>query len=58
MHIEAQAQSVVENWHYSEEMVALLSVLESMGLGGYEWLRKRKRKMRERENIYIYIYSF
>ena len=44
MHNEAQAQLVVENWHSSEEMVALLSayeseekpkvsILESMGLG-------------------------
>lgn len=29
MHNEAQAQLVVENWHSSEEMVALLSALES-----------------------------
>ncbi|KAM3753226.1 hypothetical protein ACB098_03G078100 [Castanea mollissima] len=29
MHIEAQAQPVVENWHSSEEMVALLSAYES-----------------------------
>ena len=44
MHIEVQAQSIAENWHYLEEIVALLStyeseeepkvsVLESMGLG-------------------------